>query len=75
MNNPNPHFFLKKLTLLSILIILFLNSSFSQSVKINQNTKEKTISFGNEKINVTLDYNKKANISLVIVNGQSVIQN
>jgi hypothetical protein len=74
MNNPNPHFFLKKLTLLSILIILFLNSSFSQSVKINQNTKEKTISFGNEKINVTLDYNKKANISLVIVNGQSVIQ-
>lgn len=46
----------------------------AQTTKINQDTKGKTVSFGNEKIKITLDYNKKANISLFTINGQPVIQ-
>src|SRR5438045_447468 len=51
-----------------------LSECVAQSVKINNNSKEKVVVFGNEKITVTVDYNKKANISLLIVNGQQVIQ-
>ncbi|HVY73620.1 MAG TPA: hypothetical protein VG890_02255 [Puia sp.] len=47
--------------------------AFAQFVKINNNLREKTIVFGNEKMTATLDYNRKANISLLEINGQQVI--
>ena len=46
---------------------------FGQPVKISNDSKEKVVVFGNDKINLTLDYNKKANVSLVTINGQPVI--
>lgn len=42
--------------------------------KINNDARAKKVVFGNEKITLTLDYNKRANVSQVIVNGQQVIQ-
>ena len=58
----------------TIYFIGSVSDSFSQSVKINNNVKDKTVVFGNEKMTITLDYNKKANISLLSINGQQVIQ-
>ena len=46
----------------------------AQPVKINNDATGKKIVFGNKKITVTLDYNKKANISLLTVNNQKVIE-
>jgi len=46
----------------------------AQPVKITNDTKEKNVVFGNSKIKITLDYNKKANLSSLTVNGQTVIQ-
>ncbi|MEP7375412.1 MAG: trehalase family glycosidase [Chitinophagaceae bacterium] len=67
----------KKFLLYFFGIIYFISSSnncFTQSIKINNDSKEKIVVFGNEKMTVTLDYYKKANISLVTVNGQQVIK-
>ena len=47
---------------------------FAQSVKITNDSKEKIVVFGYEKMTVTLAYNKKATISLLTVNGQKVIE-
>ena len=58
-------------------IIYFIGSwgaCFTQPAKINNNVKEKKVVFGNEEMTVVLDYNKKANISLLTINGQQVIQ-
>jgi len=61
----------------SLLIPFFLFGAevavFGQRVKINNDSKEKVVVFGNDKINLTLDYNKKANVSRVTINGQPVI--
>ena len=69
---------IKKLFLLHLFCIIYfigsLSEAVAQSVKINNDIKQKIIVFGNEKMTVTLDYNKKANISLLIINGQQVIQ-
>ena len=57
-------------------LVLFLNwitISFAQVYPFNNNTQQKTATFGNDKIQLTLDYNGKANISSFIVNGQHVI--
>jgi len=54
--------------------ILSAGNGAAQSVKINNDVKEKTVVFGNDKIAITLDYNKKASISSLKVNGQQVIQ-
>ena len=48
--------------------------SFSQVVKIDNHAGEKYIVFSNEKIQATLDYNNKATISRLIINGQEVIK-
>ncbi|MDB5250252.1 MAG: hypothetical protein JWQ40_4646 [Segetibacter sp.] len=45
----------------------------AQSVITNNDRKNRKISFGNAKIKLTLDYNRKANISSLQVNGQKVI--
>ncbi len=57
-----------------IYFLVLTDGSFAQSVKINNDSKEKTIVFGNEKIQATLDYDKKVNISLLTINGQKVIE-
>ena len=51
-----------------------MNECLAQTVKINNDATGKKIIFGNEKMTVALDYNKKANISLLAVNGQKVIE-
>lgn len=55
-------------------LIGFVAHSQVQTVKIRQDTTAKTVTFGNEKMRITLDYHKKANIALLTVNGQQVIQ-
>lgn len=47
---------------------------FAQATQINNDVKEKKIVFGNGKIAITLDYNKKANISLLSINGKELIE-
>lgn len=47
---------------------------FGQALKINHDKQQKIIVFGNEKLNLTLDYNKKANISSLSINGRKAIQ-
>jgi hypothetical protein len=49
-------------------------TGIAQQVVIKNNIKDKTVIFGNDKMNLTLDYNKKANISVLAVNGQQVIE-
>ncbi|HEY5748068.1 MAG TPA: trehalase family glycosidase [Chryseolinea sp.] len=46
----------------------------AQTTTTHHDTKEKIVAFGNEKIKITVDYNKKANISSLTINGQQVIQ-
>ena len=47
---------------------------FTQAIMIKNNPAEKKIVFGNDKITMTLDYNRKANVSVLLINGQSVIE-
>ena len=57
--------------------ILFIKMSgvcIAQAIKIKNDINDKKIVFGNEKIKLTLDYNQTANISLLVVNGQKVIE-
>jgi hypothetical protein len=66
----------KSLPVFLSLIIYFtgsFNICLAQSVKINHDTKNKMIVFGNDKLSLTLDYNHTANISLLQVNGQQVV--
>lgn len=49
-------------------------AGISQTVQIKNNVQERTIEFGNDKLFMQLDYNHKANVSSVIVNGQEVIK-
>jgi hypothetical protein len=46
----------------------------AQHITVSNNSKEKKIAFGNDKIKMVLDYNHKATISSVILNGQPVIE-
>jgi hypothetical protein len=68
---------LKRFLFLPLCIVYSIGSwsdCFSQPAGIIHDTKEKTIALANEKIKITLDYNKKVNISLLTINGQQVIQ-
>jgi hypothetical protein len=69
---------IKKRLLLSLFCTIYFFGLFSecaaQSIKFRNDIKEKIIVFGNEKMTVTVDYNKKANISLLVINSQPVIQ-
>lgn len=51
-----------------------MGSGHAQGISINHNKELKTISFGNSRINLELDYNQKVNISSLHVNGQEVIK-
>lgn len=57
-----------------IAAIVLPGACWAQAVKISNDAAGKKIVFGNEKITVRLDYNKKANISLLVVNGQELIE-
>ena len=59
--------------LLITLIICFPVTSFSQTTNINNDMQGKRITFGNDKIKMIFDYNGKASISSVILNGQEII--
>lgn len=67
----------KKTTLFSILflvvVIIGCNNCIAQDAIIKNDSKNKTITFGNKKIKLTLDYNGKANVTVLEVNGQKVI--
>ena len=47
---------------------------FAQSPKIINDIQKKTISFGNNKIAIILDYDHKANLSSMLLNGQQIIE-
>ncbi|MGG9960606.1 hypothetical protein [Ferruginibacter sp. SUN106] len=68
---------IKKQFCLPLLLIIYFTGlvsvCFAQDIKINNDAGNKKIVFGNKKINVTLDYDKKINVSLLQVNGQQVI--
>ncbi len=65
--------FIKKLLLLYCLLVTYF-TAVSQHTGISNNAIDKSIVFGNDKIKMILDYNGKANISSVTVNGQQVIE-
>jgi Bacterial alpha-L-rhamnosidase 6 hairpin glycosidase domain len=67
----------KCLSLHLFFVILFIEMSgscFAQAIKIRNDIQDKKIVFGNAKIKMSLDYDQKANISLLVVNGQKVIE-
>src|SRR6476620_7748684 len=47
---------------------------FAQAIKIKNDLHAKKVVFGNSKITMVLDYDQKASISLLVVNGQKVIE-
>ncbi len=58
------------------LIMIFLFTAFickAGDIIIKNNAADKVVAFGNNKIMITLDYNRKCNISELNVNGQTVI--
>jgi hypothetical protein len=57
---------------LSFSFISLSTTSIAQLI-VNNNAKSKVVTFGNGKIKLRLDYNNKANISALEVNGQKVI--
>jgi hypothetical protein len=58
---------------LSVSLINVFKTCVAQNAVIKNDAKNKTITFGNSKIKFTLDYNSKANVSALEVNGQKVI--
>jgi hypothetical protein len=60
----------------TIALFFFLSASFINCIAqpiIKNDRKSKTITFGNKKIKLTIDYNDKADITTLEVNGQKVI--
>ncbi|HEX5154863.1 MAG TPA: hypothetical protein VFW07_25635 [Parafilimonas sp.] len=68
---------IKKHLLYFMLVTYFTSTSvkgIAQIADIINNTGEKKVVFGNDRIKMTLEYNQKANISSLIINGQQVIE-
>lgn len=57
-----------------VVLLGFYAAGFAQVLPVKNDTQKKSVTFGNKKIRLTLDYNGKANISLLDVNGQNVIK-
>jgi len=66
--------YLRLLALCSICFIEMSIACFAQPFKTKHDLQNKKIVFGNDKIKMTLDYNRQANISLMTVNGQTVVE-
>ena len=47
--------------------------AFAQAVQIKNDLEQKLVIFGNKELSLTLDYNQKANISSLTVNGEQVV--
>ncbi|MDB5231019.1 MAG: hypothetical protein JWN76_1824 [Chitinophagaceae bacterium] len=62
------------LIFVAAVFINFSKNCIAQSFIFKNNRADKLITFGNEKIKLTLDYNNKANISSLNVNGKNVIE-
>lgn len=60
-------------TILYCFIIFFTTNIFAQNAFITNKTDDKLVTFGNDKIKVTVDYNKKCNISNLEINKETVI--
>jgi hypothetical protein len=63
---------IKKHLLYIILVTYFIGNSvkgIAQIADINNNTSEEKVVFGNDRIKMTLDYNQKATVSSLIING------
>src|SRR6478672_3581542 len=76
LDKPIGMMFNKVLPLFGIVLICLASAplrSISQQVQIHNNADEKLVSFGNSKLQLKLDYNGKATISSLIVNGREVI--
>lgn len=58
---------------LSVSLINLSNTVIAQTIITKNDAKGKTVTFGNKKIKLTLDYNGKASVSALEVNGQKVI--
>jgi len=68
---------MKSTLLISLIIFLFFQftaAGQAQQMVAKNDTKNKVITFGNNKINITLDYNQKCTISCLEVNGEKVIE-
>lgn len=57
----------------AILFVMFTSSVFAQDINIKNNEQTKKMVFGNQKMSITLDYNGRANISLMVINGEQVL--
>lgn len=77
MKNPKYNYYLKKAKTFAGIFCLttfLLNGSLmAQSINTSNDSNNKIIIFGNQKLKLTLDYNRKVNISSLTVNGQKVI--
>ncbi len=77
MKNSSYNTYLKKAGIFLVVFCLsslfFVNLVMSQPNITLNDPNAKTISFGNQKLKLKLDYNRKANIALLEVNGQKVI--
>lgn len=58
----------------TLFILVFAANATAQSFLLHHDAQAKTVEFGNETMTVALDYNQKANIASLVVNGQQVIQ-
>jgi len=56
-----------------LIIIHTLVLAIPAFAQIDNNTRAKKVSFGNQKLRLTIDYSKKAAITQLIVNGQTMI--
>lgn len=69
--------FIKKTVAVGISLSLFLvnlsSTCIAQAISIKNDAKVKTVTFGNNRLRLTLDYNGKASVSALAVNGQKVI--
>ncbi|WP_394767527.1 hypothetical protein, partial [Ferruginibacter sp.] len=57
----------------AILFVVFTSSVFAQDINIKNDEQTKKMVFGNQKMSITLDYNGRANISLMVINGEQVL--
>ena len=67
------HRYIPVYSILNFCLFLLSAPASAQTVRVNNDTNLKQVSFRNEKISGIIDYNKKVNISSLTVNGQQVI--
>jgi len=61
------------MNIVNILIITINNNCFAGEINIKNDPINEVIKFGNNRINITLDYNMKCNISELNINNEAVV--